>query len=579
MSCRFESDVFFVCVVVVSLFAAVIANPRSCDLIKKDVELRGFEGNFVLDKPQNGLVCGEGSCCNEKLENNMLSYSQKHIEKYVKDAVGKVATLVETRAKKFDEIFRDMMNNSKQEFHDMFERTYGKIYLQNSDVFADFFNELETYYKKGTVRLSETMDTFFGILYQRMFMVINAQYNLDDNYMQCVNNHMLEMKPFGDSPHKLTVTLKRSFVATRMLYKSLSRAGEVVREMSTMRLSEECSQQLVHMQLCGVCRGEMGNGACSRYCSDTITLCLKHHIQLSDSWDTFVDAVDKVAERLVGPYNVDSVVGSLNIKISEAIMNFQEIGAEVSQKIQTRCGTLGLKRPKRTAGYESPPEENPNMEIRYQTIKMHGKKKHKKVQENVDQTPTLDKLIEDIKLKIKNTKQFWVQLPYQYCNNETISASPSDDGKCWNGTNVGFYENPMPKLEPTETPMISEQVYVLNGLTDKLKKAFHGEDVEIIDDTEETFDGSGSGSGDGDDDNEEEEEQERNNGHVDEEEANVNRIDDTFESSPPLSSTATPEVVRTSGGHANKMSLARALVQLLLPMVLAWFGGAIRDLL
>lgn len=81
-----------------------------------------------------------------------------------------------------------MMNNSKREFHDMFERTYGKIYLQNAEVFSDFFNELETYYKKGTVRLSETMDTFFGILYQRMFTVINSQYNMNDNYMSKYQN-------------------------------------------------------------------------------------------------------------------------------------------------------------------------------------------------------------------------------------------------------------------------------------------------------------------------------------------------------------------------------------------------------
>lgn len=112
------------------------------------------------------------------------------------------------------------------------------------------------------------------------------------------------------------------------------------------------------------------------------------------------DAIDKVADRLIGPYNVVSVVEPLNIKISEAVMNFQEIGADVSQKIQTKCGTLGLKRQKRKAGYENPPDENPNMEIRYETMKMNnGKsKKHKKVQEEVDQTPTLDKLIDEIKV-------------------------------------------------------------------------------------------------------------------------------------------------------------------------------------
>lgn len=96
-------------------------------------------------------------------------------------------------------------------------------------------------------------------------------------------------------------------------------------------------------------------------------------------------------------------------------MNFQEIGADVSQKIQTKCGTLGLKRPKRKAGYENPPDENPNMEIRYETMKMNnGKsKKHKKVQEEVDQTPTLDKLIDEIKV-VSIFLQFYTKTPFMF---------------------------------------------------------------------------------------------------------------------------------------------------------------------
>lgn len=65
----------------------------------------------------------------------------------------------------------------------MFQRTYGKIYLDNADVFSDFFDKLEKYYKKGTSRLSDTMDTFFGVLYQKMFTVLNAQYQFDDKYL------------------------------------------------------------------------------------------------------------------------------------------------------------------------------------------------------------------------------------------------------------------------------------------------------------------------------------------------------------------------------------------------------------
>ncbi|XP_019767363.2 glypican-6 [Dendroctonus ponderosae] len=574
--CRLQGVLLFCALY---LTAVVLANPRSCDSVKSVLESKGFASQGILDKPQNGFICGEDSCCNDSLENDLKAQSHSDIEKYLKDTVVKVATLVETRARKFDEIFRSMMNNSKREFHEMFERTYGKIYLDNAEVFSDFFNELETYYKKGTVRLADTMDTFFGILYQRMFTVINSQYNFDETYIACVNNHMQEVKPFGDVPHKLTQQLKRAFVATRTFYKSLTRAAEAIREAPSLHMDEDCARQLTLMQVCGVCRGETGAGSCSQYCIDTIASCMRNHIQLSDSWDNFVAAIDKVADRLTGPYNVDSVVEPLNIKISEAIMNFQEVGAEVSQKIQQKCGTLGLKRPSRSAGYDSE-EDNTSMELKFETMKMGGggkNRKHKKVQERVEQQQhlTLEKLIEDIKIKIKTTKQFWVQLPYQYCNNDNISAGPSDDGNCWNGTTIGSYNSPTFKAEPTETPQISGQIHILNGLTEKLRKAYHGQDVEIIDDSEETFEGSGSGSGD--EENEDTSEETKQEGGDDDLTIDIHRIEEV--SLPPVTSTFRPEVVRTSSANVNSMSLTRALIQFLLPMVMVWFGGAIKDLL
>jgi glypican 4 len=62
----------------------------------------------------------------------------------------------------------------------MFKRTYGTIYEQNAYVFADLFSELEQYYTRGKVNLSETMDSFFNTLYQKLFTVLNSQYLFDD---------------------------------------------------------------------------------------------------------------------------------------------------------------------------------------------------------------------------------------------------------------------------------------------------------------------------------------------------------------------------------------------------------------
>ena len=67
----------------------------------------------------------------------------------------------------------------KLKFHKLFQDTYGIIYERNSDVFIDFFKDLESYYDHGEVNLEEALQRFFSQLYQRMFTVFNAQHNFD----------------------------------------------------------------------------------------------------------------------------------------------------------------------------------------------------------------------------------------------------------------------------------------------------------------------------------------------------------------------------------------------------------------
>lgn len=55
------------------------------------------------------------------------------------------------------------------------------------------------------------------------------------------------------------------------------------------------------------------------------------------------------------------------------------------------------------------------------------------------QEPALDRLIRDIRAKVRDSKKFWSNLPYQICNNEEIAASPSNDVNCWNGNKIDRY--------------------------------------------------------------------------------------------------------------------------------------------
>jgi hypothetical protein len=78
------------------------------------------------------------------------------------------------------ELFKTLLQQSKEGFHQMFKQTYGVIYEQNSYVFSDLFVTLEGYFLRGKLDLTEMMDRFFNQLYQKMFTVINRQYEFND---------------------------------------------------------------------------------------------------------------------------------------------------------------------------------------------------------------------------------------------------------------------------------------------------------------------------------------------------------------------------------------------------------------
>ena len=54
----------------------------------------------------------------------------------------------------------------------------------------------------------------------------------------------------------------------------------------------------------------------------------------------------KIATRLEGPFNIEMVVEPIDVKISDAIMNFQENSESVSTKVSSLCCCLegGMRR-------------------------------------------------------------------------------------------------------------------------------------------------------------------------------------------------------------------------------------------
>lgn len=161
------------------------------------------------------------------------------------------------------------------------------------------------------------------------------------------------------------------------------------------------------------------------------------------------------------------------------------------------------------------------------------------------------------------------------------------------------------KTNRRESPIIIEQIYILQGLTDKLKKAHQGQEVEFFDDSDELLAGSGSASGCGIDDEDciidenNNVNTNKNNGdsynddieddlELTNNKGKVNIIVDSNDLATSSSSSSTEIPPNVIGGTSSKaaptpqrssMSLTKAFVHFVVPIVLAWFGGAISDLL
>lgn len=177
--------------------------------------------------------------------------------------------------------------------------------------------------------------------------------------------------------------------------------------------------------------------------------------------------MDKISERLLGSFNIEMVVRPIDLKISEAIMNFQENGADVSQRIFTGCGKPILGKRRRSVTLKNILEKNTQKDTSSDDIEFEGSDEVKndsprntrgankdmtyvnykfkneagsgggKANKNSKQhSSSLEKLIRDIKHAVKDSKRIWSHLPYQICNNEDFADGPSKEDDCWNGTAV-----------------------------------------------------------------------------------------------------------------------------------------------
>jgi len=112
----------------------------------------------------------------------------------------------------------------------MFIKTYGQLYQDNAQLFADLFADFQSYIDGHHVDLTDVLDRFFVELMRRIFALVNEVHPsaLGDSYVSCMTTSIDRLKPFGDVPVKLATQLKRAFIAARALLRGLAVGRDVV---------------------------------------------------------------------------------------------------------------------------------------------------------------------------------------------------------------------------------------------------------------------------------------------------------------------------------------------------------------
>lgn len=242
---------------------------------------------------------------------------------------------------------------------------------------------------------------------------------------------------------------------------------------------------------------------------------------MNKPWTEFTSALEGILDRLLGPYNVEAVVEPIHIKISEAIMNFQESGADLSAAVFAKCGKPKLKssrnfrRRRNAEGGLDTSEFTPIANMKAEDFGeeeddqedkelMQGDR-HGEIRgglggvggshpDDTQPSKSLEKLLKEIKNKVKKSKVMWNVLPKQVCNG--ISKDYSSQ-LCWNGSGAikpdrnKSTEESESGLPPGKGPpnlLVAEQVLILQLITDKLRASYNGLDVQWVQDVGKILD-------------------------------------------------------------------------------------------
>ncbi|KAE9419856.1 hypothetical protein Angca_005911, partial [Angiostrongylus cantonensis] len=93
------------------------------------------------------------------------------------------------------------------------------------------------------------------------------------------------------------------------------------------------TQNLARMWDCSLCSGVKESRPCPSLCLNVMKGCLADWAEIDQQWNAVVDSMLKISSKLRGAQNLHHALQPLPVQFSEAVMEMQERGITVSNKV------------------------------------------------------------------------------------------------------------------------------------------------------------------------------------------------------------------------------------------------------
>ncbi|XP_041863378.1 glypican-1 [Melanotaenia boesemani] len=482
---------------VVCLCAApgpVAGADRSCSDLRQFYTGKGFTLAGVPQTEISGehlRMCPQGpTCCTSTMEESLAGLTAQETEGLIREAGRSLQAAFNALYRSFDTYFTELHGRSERSLQEVLS-PLGPLYSQNTRLYGDLYADLRQYYRGSALNLDENLSDFWARLLERTFKTSTpTDVTLSEDYFECVAKQQETLRPFGDVPRDMKVKVIRAFVTARSFVQGLLVSADVVKKVSQVSLGPECSKALMKLVYCPHCRGLASVKPCSNYCSNVMKGCLANQADLDPEWQNLIDTMIQVASSFSTEPSLDVVLTSIPARIYEAVHYLQENMDTFTAKVYQTCGTPGEPGTGSPTLHEQKRKSSSLTALEYKPSPTAGLR--------------LEMQVSDLSSKLREMRQYWVQLPVALCSK--LAAGGNNQDKCWNGITKARYlpevmgdglanqiNNPEVELDITKPDMtIRQQIMQLKIMSNKLKNALDGNDVDFQDASDDI---SGSGSG------------------------------------------------------------------------------------